>query len=489
MKKQEVNRTLKVAFPVARKSLSYEPTNIRLGYEYIFLENIFSTLVEMDTKGVLQPGVAEKAEWINNELRLTIPDGIRTASGLLIDASDVLFSLKRLLVLSGNTHGNFKDLICPGAELKSIEDECKGLRQEGRYIFLSVGERKPFLLPMLAAIDFAIIPKSSCDPKTLEIINLRETSGPYYVASDDGAGNIELQLNPHHFHASQEIADKVLLVPMDPKNQRESIQALLDNRVDLLTTVDTSKADDLIPLAESHPEYSLHTTMKIRTIILVFTERGQRELSLPERKYISEKVRGVFAKLLEHSPGYERQTEFFPALSEGGLSKSQQESLEILNGKASTVPQKNFRLGIMKRGAFDTWADPIRVQLPQADCYLEQTPPDLQKDIKPENMPHAFIASTDTGFMEDISLISFSLNAGFLGLPKKERDKWLATYMSMDNRTERIAKLKDLHFNALRDFIVVPTMASPYASLVRKPWRMEFSDLFANNQLWLIKIQ
>lgn len=249
MKKQEVSRTLRVAFPVARKSLSYEPTNIRLGYEYIFLENIFSTLVEMDTKGVLQPGVAEKAEWINNELRLTIPEGIRTASGLPIDASDVLFSLKRLLVLSGNTHGNFKDLICPEAELKSIEDECKGLRQEGRYIFLSVGERKPFLLPMLAAIDFAIIPKSSCDPKTLEIINLRETSGPYYVASDDGAGNIELRLNPHHFHASKEIADKVLLVPMDPKNQRESIQALLDNRVDLLTTVDTSKADDLIPLS------------------------------------------------------------------------------------------------------------------------------------------------------------------------------------------------------------------------------------------------
>ena len=486
-KTPEHSKTLRVAFPVARKSLSYEPTNIHLAHEYIFLENVFSTLIEMDAKGVLQPGIAEKAEWINNELKLTIRSDLKTASGKLITADDVMFSLKRLLVLTGNTHGNFKDLVCPTVELKSIDDTCPGLRMDGNSIYLSVGEKKPFLIPMLSAIDFAVIPRSSCDPKTLAISNLKETSGPYFVSSDDENGNIELTMNPNHYHAADNIPQRVKLVPMDQTKEDSSVRSLLDNKVDLLTTIDTAKSDQLIPIADKDQSYSLHTTLKIRTVALIFTDRGMNELSIEERRFISEKVKSTFTKIYENSAGYENRNEFFPNFSDGGLSDEQQAKINSLNNKEKFEPKIPLKIGLMKRGSFEVWADRIKKSLKNVECVLQKSPPDLIKDLKPEDVPHAFVLSTDTGFKEDISLISYSLNAGFLGLKKNERAAWLTDYMGTDDRTLRMTKLKKLHFEALKNVLIVPMLASPYAAIVRKPWKPELSELFANNQLWLIK--
>ncbi|MCK6598817.1 MAG: hypothetical protein L6Q37_10670 [Bdellovibrionaceae bacterium] len=81
MKVQQQNKTLRVAFPMRLKSTAYEPTNINFDYEYIFLENIYSPLVEISASGSVEPGVAEKVEWIGDELKLTIRDSLKTISG------------------------------------------------------------------------------------------------------------------------------------------------------------------------------------------------------------------------------------------------------------------------------------------------------------------------------------------------------------------------------------------------------------------------
>jgi hypothetical protein len=127
--------------------------------------------------------------------------------------------------------------------------------------------------------------------------------------------------------------------------------------------------------------------------------------------------------------------------------------------------------------------------LPTADCYRENNFPDFKKYDNLIDESHVFIASTDTGFLEDISLISYSLNAGLLGLTRSERKQWLTEYMADDYQMTRIQKLKNLHFQALAEPVLVPLIASPYTALIRRPWKMELSELFANNQLWRIKNQ
>ena len=232
-----------------------------------------------------------------------------------------------------------------------------------------------------------------------------------------------------------------------------------------------------------------HITTKIRSLVVVFTERGQSELSAGERRYIGEKLKSSFSKIYENVPAFEQRGEFFPSLGEGGLTSEQKENLVEVRRKDLKAPVKNFKLGLIKRGPLEDWSRPINQELPQANCYIETTAPDFKKYPSSDDVPHAFVASTDTGFMEDISLISYSLNAGLLGLSKPERTRWLSEYMAIDDKAPRIHKLKTLHLQALAEPSIVPLMASPYAAVVRKPWKMELSELYANNQLWRIKLR
>jgi len=220
---------LKVAFPYAKPARFYEPTRIHLSPEYSFLENTYSTLVELSPEDAsVQKGVAESWEWINDELVFTIRKDLKTIDGLPITAQDAEFSLKRLLVKTQNTHGNLKDLVCGAASIKSIDVVCEGLRSSENKLFLKVSGKSIFILPMLSGIDFAIIPKSSVALKTLDIIDYRNTSGPYYVEKDSEEGKIQLVANQNHYHYSKDIPQKIKLVPTSPSNKSNQNMTGLD---------------------------------------------------------------------------------------------------------------------------------------------------------------------------------------------------------------------------------------------------------------------
>ena len=98
---------LRVAFPYNKKASHYDPAKIYLAPEYVFLQNIYSSLVQvsMDNGDIIE-GVAKEYFWKGNDLHLVIREGLKTADGDQITAKDVEFSLKRLMVLSRNAHGN-----------------------------------------------------------------------------------------------------------------------------------------------------------------------------------------------------------------------------------------------------------------------------------------------------------------------------------------------------------------------------------------------
>ena len=70
---------------------------------------------------------------------------------------------------------------------------------------------------------------------------------------------------------------------------------------------------------------------------------------------------------------------------------------------------------------------------------------------------------------------------------QSERAKWISDYMALQTKEERIHALRDLHFRALSEAAIVPLVISPFVAMARKPWKMELSELYADNQLWLIK--
>lgn len=489
--KKRASKELRVAFPAWNSALSYEPTRIHLGHEYIFLENTFSPLVEIDPKdGQIIEGLAKSYHWNGDDLVLEIRENSKTVLGKPITVEDVEFSLKRLLVLSGNTHGNFKDLVCPNAPLKSIDEPCEGISRNGNKIVLRAGKRKSFLVPMLAAIDFAIIPKTSVDPKSLAIVNFEETSGPYYVSEDSKNGHILLKANPNHFRYSLDIPQIVRLVPENLTEKSAGLALFDKNEVDHLTTIDQSASEDLLAYALQHKDLlSIHTTHKIRNLSLVFTEKGLKAYSATERHQIGKLVRKAMDVALKGKATYEPTDEFFSPLAEGGLTPDQKKQITLNAKKAEALDTKNTRckIGIIKNSDVTFWGDEIKKYLPNVEIYQETNVPDFKKHASENDRPHAFIASTDTGFSEDINLISYTLAAGFFGLSKDDRQKWLADYMELESKTSRIEKLRQLHFSALNEGALVPISAAPFIAVIRKPWKLELSAFYANNQLWLIK--
>lgn len=480
---------LRVAFPAKKSALKYEPTKIHLGHEYIFLENVFSPLVEINPKdGTITPGLAKSYEWRGDDLVLEIRTDSKTVSGQTITAEDVEFSLKRLLVLSGNTHGNFKDLVCPNSELKSINETCEGMVRIENRVILKAGKRKSFLVPMLAAIDFAIIPKTSVNPDTLAITNFKETTGPYFVEKDSDDGNIVLKANPLHYRYSKEIPQTIRLVAVDPINKSESLTMLLDGKVDHLTTIDQARPEDVLTQVQRQGDISIHSTHKIRNLSLVFTEKGFKAFSKNQRRLIGQEIRAAFENILKVKQLYEKTEEFFSPLADGGLSPDEKQKVsQTAKSVTGSIKSTKIRIGLIRTGDIASWSDEIRKHLPEADIYQETNVPDFKKYASEAEMPDAFVASTDTGFMEDINLISYTMAAGFFGLTKPDRNKWLAEYMETDNKNDRLTKLRTIHFNALFEGVLIPITVSPFIAVIRKPWRMELSELYANNQLWLIK--
>jgi MarR-like DNA-binding transcriptional regulator SgrR of sgrS sRNA len=479
---------LRVAFPYDKPARFYEPTRIHLAPEYIFLENTFSPLVELSPKdAAIKPGIAESWSWDGSELRLKIRDGLKTVDGHEITAKDAEFSLKRLLVKTGNTHGNFQSLVCGAADLKSVDDKCEGIRVEGNELILKVKEKSAFILPMLTGIDFAVIPRRSVDPKTLDIVDYRNTSGPYYVSRDDEHGHIELSMNKNHYHASPTIPQHITLVPVDRTDKTASLKLFREGKVDFITTIDAARPEEVIALSREVDGSVLHTTANIRSIVLIFTERGLKELTQDQRLAIGNKVRAALIPYFKALPGYETENQYFPSYGEGAISDETAKSIAELAASKHAAINEPLKLTTVRVGDVSVFRSLLKKELPTIQVEEGKNVPAFTKYEHEEDMPQMFIGGPDTGYSEDISLISYSLVSGVFGMTPKERAEWLANYMEEPDKGKRLELLRGLHESSLRNGILVPILSCPYTALAQGGWKIGLSQLFANNPLWLIK--
>ena len=480
---------IRVAFPYNKPSKFYEPTRIHLAPEYIFLENTYSPLVEVSPRdATLLPGVAENWKWDGEVLALKIRDNLKTIDGIPVTAKDAEFSLKRVLVRTGNTHGNFQSLVCGADALKSAEDSCEGLWAEGNTLFIKIKGKSAFILPMLSGIDFAIIPKGSVDPKTLDITDYRNTSGPYFVETDNEEGRIVLKANPNHYHASDDLPETIRLVPVDKANKTASLDLFAKGEVDFITTIDGAKPEDVISFSRTHSDSVLHTTANIRAIVLVFTERGLKELSDNDRRLIGRKVKNALWPYFSKLPGYESADQYFPTVSYGALDEGTIQNIkaEQLSGDLE-LNGRSLKLTTVRVGDLKALRPLVENAIPEVHLEEGSNVPAFSKYEKPEDMPHAFIGGPDTGYHEDISLISYTLVSGTFGMTKEERAAWLAKYMEIPEQAGRLKMLKSVHEASLRKGVLTPLASCPYVALSKEGWKIELSQLFANNPIWLVK--
>ena len=138
----------------------------------------------------------------------------------------------------------------------------------------------------------------------------------------------------------------------------------------------------------------------------------------------------------------------------------------------------------MRLGDTAQFKSKLKAKLGTLNVFDGDNVPAFKTYDNPDDMPDCFIGGPDTGFMEDISLISYSMNAGFFGYTKAEGAKWLADYIAITDKPERVKKLRALHYESLSKMTMVPLVSTVYTALARKPWSIELSQLYANNPLW-----
>ena len=476
---------LRVAFPNSQQALSYDPARIFLGPEYIFLENIYSPLIYMSHDGILQPGLAKSFEWNGDEATLLMRDDIKTISGKKITADDAEFSLKRLMVLSQNTHGNLQQLLCEGKALKTVNDPCSGIRVDQNKLILTTTYPKHFLFSMLSAIDFAVISRSSVDPKTLQIKEMKETSGPYYVERDDSKGQIVLKANPYHFNYHPKAPQTISFVP-----SKQAVDDFSRSRVDYITSIDQMNASSVIEQMKSQKKrlFNLHKTLDIRVFILNFTKKGLRRFDRSERLQVAKTIRSIFRTWVAEQTAYQNAEQFFPVFSEGGIDEQRIASLQKeINSQESLQKIKKSLLWL------------VRVDVEQVKPLLEKVSglqvkahdrvPSLLKNVSEEEMPDFYISGSDTGFTEDISLISYYLSTEALISDRREGDRWLRAYMAEEEKEVRLSYLRDMHFKALDNLQIIPMAAAPYVAVADCHWQHNLSKFYANNPLWVLRYQ
>ena len=232
-------------------------------------------------------------------------------------------------------------------------------------------------------------------------------------------------------------------MPAGVDGEKDSITLFKENKVDFITTIDKLNPEKVIDFSEESGA-ELHSTMNIRTFILCFTSKGLKKFNKTQRLQIGSKVREAFRNHFLQKSGFEKVDQFFPEYADGALDS---ESLNKI--KASFVPTsekldlKGAKLSVIRLGKVDEYKSKIESAFKGLEVTEGKNLPSFQKYENEDDMPDMFINGPDIGFMEDIALISYSLNAGYFGDVKQEVKKWLHDYMTIENKDKRMDRLRE----------------------------------------------
>jgi hypothetical protein len=481
---------LRVYFGSASGVDDFDPALIHVQTQWAMIEALYSPLVEVDANGQVVGGWAHSFDWDGLTAVFQMRDDARASDGLPITAADAAFSLKRLLVLASNTHGDLSSILCTEHKLSKISDPCSDIVVDGNTLRIKLKRKHYFLFSMLASMDYAIVPERAVDPQTLKIKNYMITSGPYSVQHVE-EGKISLTVNKNHWHFSEKIAENIDFIGLkDSAGQwlprAEITTAFEQGKIDFIPTYAFADPGKMVELAEANSDVKLHMTQPIGLSLLRFNPHSTR--MTPELKVkIGAIVRRAFAKRFAGNKfGRKPTNEFFSPVGDGGLDAEQKknvaqifeqyESLEFVDAQGLILQ--------VSRQSSKPFIQSIGDSLPG----LKVIEASISLNFRPIDgiIPDMMINVTDTAGIEDISLLGYSLASGIFPYLDEENKAWLQNYIGIESKEERLKLLRKLHFDMLTKPTIVPLSSMPYHALTRAPWQSHFSELFAGSPLWQI---
>ncbi|MEK6772620.1 MAG: hypothetical protein AABY64_01660 [Bdellovibrionota bacterium] len=477
-------KKLTIALDLGVSLSNINPSRINVLAEAIVLRNLYSALFEYDEKGNIVTGLIKSFYWKNGVLKFDLITEPVLSNGKTISVNDVFFSLKRLMFLGNNLHGDLKEILCPDVQLNNINDDCPGIKAVGQTI-----EMKPIskafgqqLIPLLATVDFRIIPRESINENSpfFPIVNFNVTSGPYFSTIYDERGNFNLRANLFHYKYSINMPQEVDVLSL---NGNEATERFLNGTIDLISTSIPITYENFQKIEKSVNDLSVSKSFNLKIKAIFFGKKALEDFDTFERFILAKKLRVFYDKIV--LPMEVQSNEFFQDFASGYLSTEQKNELQKLRDTASTsidnFPRK-ASLAI-NRKSIDNW----RSFLKQNKGF---TPELIDKSVfhmKVENRPDVFAGVNDVTFNRSISVLSYNLKQGILGLYGDTAHDWFKKYLRANSSEHAIKILNELHYKALSTCAIYPLTASPFILLARNGWKAQMNPFFSATELWLLQ--
>lgn len=475
----------KVSWFNKKKISDYDPAQIKFASEGQLLLNLYTTLFEYNNQSEITSGVVQNFEWSEDfsTLHINIKDNLLTSSDKKYSAKDIYFSLKRVIYLQKNIHGKLQEILCPDYELKNINSDCPGLKFNNNTVTFSSPHphKMKFLIPLLTNVDFSIIPYDSIEwnSSDLKIIDYKNTTGAYYVSKVDNIdGKHELSINErsHNFNTKS-----INLIQLIPTKASESYSQLKTGEIDLITTIDRATQQELISLVDTN-QFSVHKTEPIKNYAVYFSPKGIKTLSPKDRLNLGLLLKKAFFETSGTKNIFTQTNELFPAFGEAGLEQQDKANLEeIMKMSALSELQNKIKLSIVDSDR--EMLIPVLSKVKNLEIIDFTTEPNEKVYSEQED---AYLIDSDTGFFENINLISYYLNTIDLSISKEDKSKWLRTYMQIEDKQLRLKELRKLHYTILKNADVIPIGSAPYISVGKKSLKFNIYKHFAGTPFWMI---
>lgn len=210
-----------------------DPAKIQTTGDWYVLDHVSSGLTAFDSEAKkFRPLLAE--EWVTTPdgvHKFKLRSGITFHDGTPITAKDVLWTIKRQLILKTSTHFPLWDYIVGCERLKSLNDECDGLYAvSDREIAIRLKMQTDSFFLQLASPETGIWAAADMDPVSAKLTPTKY-SGPYFFAAHDDTQAL-LKRNERSL-VSQEFPNSPRALRLKTTSLPNLDQALTNRDVDL----------------------------------------------------------------------------------------------------------------------------------------------------------------------------------------------------------------------------------------------------------------
>lgn len=183
------------------------------------------------------------------------------------------------------------------------------------------------------------------------------------------------------------------------------------------------------------------------------------------------------------SVGAKPTQQFFQTLSDGTLDDEDLGKIKSLR-ESTEVPQFDSPI---RFGVPESKFEVLRNELKEAKGILVVPTKVHPILMKAEDRTDMYYVTTDTAWLENLSLLSYNFQMGSFSYPGIDADNWIQHYISTSDKNERMKLLRSLHFNILKNASIVPIEVAPFYGIAKPGWKLNQSKVAVGNDLWLIR--